>query len=197
MTGRNQILIALLAGVPLVFGAIVTTGSTATSAKVARVLAAVASPMAILEGRSPGGRPAGVMQTKFAAAPHPTQRVLSEVRERPAPAGPAAAPGLSPATLSALPVLGPGPALANGPTGLIVPAAAPIGGPGSPVLLTPVTPLVDVPGGNPGIPQTPPPAPAVPEPLTWVTLLTGLAVLSGHLRLERRRGAQAVASAAR
>jgi len=137
------------------------------------------------------------MQTKFASAPQPTQRVLSQVRERPAPAAAAAPPGLSPETLNSLPVLGPDLALAEAPTGLTIPVTARIGGPNVPVLLAPVTPLVDVPGGNPGIPQPPIPAPAVPEPLTWVTLLTGLAALSGILRRERRRGALAVASAAR
>lgn len=191
--GRNQILIALLAGMPLVAGAIVTTASTASSPKVVQVLAAVASPLAILQGRSPGARPAGVMQTKFAARPHPTQRVLSQIRDRPAPAVPTAPPGLSPAALGNLPVLGPGPALANGPAGLIVPASAPIGGPVGPVLLAPLTPPVDTPVITPVAPQPPP---AVPEPVTWATLLTGLAVLSGRLRLERRRRVEPVTSIA-
>jgi len=190
--GRSEIQIALLAGIPLIVGAIALTGSGVSSAPVAaRVLAAVSSPLAILDGRSPGTRAAGTVQTKFAAAPHPTQRVLSQVRQR--PAAPAAPSQLSPAALENLPVLSPGNVLAGGPTGMILPASAPvpIGGPGS--LLVPVIPLGDVPV-TPITPPTPPPA--VPEPVTWATLLTGLGIISARLRLERRRKTRLAASLA-
>jgi len=191
--GRSEIQIALLAGIPLIVGAIALTGSGVSSAPVAaRVLAAVSSPLAILDGRSPGTRTAGTVQTKFAAAPHPTQRVLSQVRER--PSVPAAPGQLSPAALENLPVLSPGNVLAGGPTGMILPASAPVpigGGPGS--LLVPVIPVGDVPV-TPITPPTPPPA--VPEPVTWATLLTGLGIISARLRLERRRKTRMAASLA-
>ncbi|HET9629294.1 MAG TPA: hypothetical protein VFP14_07420 [Novosphingobium sp.] len=182
MRGRIEIALALAAGLPLVFGAAVATRPGVAGPHVARVMAAVASPLAILDSRSPGARRPGVVQTKFAAAkPRPTERVLSEVRERPAPAGAPAAPGLSPAALNSLPVLGP-----NGAPGQLIPlpAVGPVGG-GSPPLLVPLTPVLDIPPVNPPLPPTPPPA--VPEPVTWATLLTGMAVVAAQLRRERRR----------
>lgn len=117
-----------------------------------RIVAALENPLALLDVRSPGGRPSGPLHLTKAALP-PHERVLSEVREHPVPAS---IPGAN------------GPVVAdNAP---VVPSALPDvsdQGSNSPAS-SPFTPPFDIPGafrsagsgtgsppGNPGDPGTP------------------------------------------
>ena len=148
---------------------------------------------AILGDRSPGARRAGTAHTKLARATGPTERVLSQVRERPSPAAPPTTSNLSRAVFESAPlgaptlvlapltndlsggaIGGPGGGIGGigGPAPLFVPISTPGGGSGE--------------GGTPTTPATPPPA--VPEPFTWVTLLAGLGLIGWRLRHERSAG---------
>lgn len=173
------------------------------------VASALAAPMAILEGRSPGARGAGALaQSKPSRplvtasvsdlVPAPTERVLSGVRNRPG-AGPAAQPGVPVVSLApvggpeALPPggglgspgiggLGAGSGVGGGGFG-----GAPGGGVGGGIGG----------GGGGGGPGTAPPTGgssggqvpvvAVPEPETWVMMLTGFFAIGSAMRSRRRR----------
>src|SRR6185369_15383159 len=113
-----------------------------------------------------------------------------------APVPPSAPSSLSPAALESMPVLAPVGFLAGSPLETLSPAPVALGGgsPGPGALLMAVPPAGSTPGE--GTPGTPTPPPAVPEPSTWVSLLTGLAILSASLRHARRRQAQAAPSSA-
>lgn len=175
-----------------------------------QVLGAGRDALAMLAGRSPGRREAGLTSSKPAYAPgmRPTERVLSGVRERPT-AAPAAPDqmidnvlgnlGLPPAAED-IPFLpgagGPGDAttLAPGLLGPVgeTPASALTSGPFGPFGLMSNSGN----SGNPGsdeatnTPVTTPVAPAgVPEPSTWITMIAGFGMIGAAMR--RRRGAAA------
>ena len=155
--------------------------------------AALSDPMAVFAGRSPGERGnAQLVQSKPMAALMPSERVLSPVRDRPAP--PIAA------NLDSLP---------NRVMEVINPAASPIPGIGMPgngtsTALPPGTPgssggLLPPPGGGggggtlpPGPPIPPPPViSAVPEPATWIMMIAGVGMIGWQLRRRRAIGTQA------
>lgn len=86
MRRRNIHLLAILVSSGIV---VTVAGPTALGwggQPVRQVIAALSDPLAILEGRSPGARRGGVIQSKLAAAkadrPAPSERVLSGARER-------------------------------------------------------------------------------------------------------------------
>ncbi|MBB3693415.1 PEPxxWA-CTERM sorting domain-containing protein [Sphingomonas sp. BK580] len=182
-------------------GTIGGLGIADASAKVAR-LVDLPDPSAILGARSPGGRDAGAMFTtkpakqRLASRPRvplpgaPSERVLSNVRERPSigwappyvelPETPLAfAPGVPvgdvPLTPAALGPLPPGGGFT--PSTPFIPGGGTGGG-----------------GGGGGDIVTPPPA--VPEPATWATMILGFLMVGGALRrVARRRAAEADAAA--
>ena len=191
MGNYSKILLIGLAGSPMALVALGATGPGLAITPSGQGTAWLHDARDILAGRSPGARRHGVVQSKLARAQTPTERVLSGVRDRPVAAPVAAAPALSPKALSNVPLAGPPLAFAPlatdfsdvpiggvgpiggiaGPGPLFIPVTAPGGGPGE--------------GGTPSTPVTPPPA--VPEPFTWMTLLTGLGLLGWRLRQDRGR----------
>ena len=158
------------------------------------VAAALANPLDILAGRSPGERmPGALAQSKPrkqlpSTASQPGERVLSNVRTRPiapvvAPksAPSAAAPGMVDATPPSGGVLGiPTPfapvASIGGIGGGILPASSGfVSGGGA----------VGTPAGN-VLPEVPAVVAAVPEPNTWVMMLAGFLAMAVTLRSRRR-----------
>ena len=171
---------------------------TATGpAGVGAVIAAIADPMAVIAGRSPGARPAGALtqskQRRPAAHGPRSEHVLPRVRQHP----------------------GGGVV----PTDYVPNDAIPFGEIG-PEAVTPVTPIAfatpiggggvggftggafggggggGIGGGSGGgdtstpVVTTPPPTASVPEPATWATLLLGMAVAG--IALRRRPAPRAV-----
>ena len=138
----------------------------------------------ILTDRSPGGRAIATVQSKARKSP-PAERVLSAVRERPRTTPTATAPNFSPSVLAAAgPLTMPAVEFVAPEFGRtsIAPMGTIGGGGGSAMLLVPV----NAPGGTPGDSETPAtPPPAVPEPFTWMTLLTGLGLIGWRLRRDR------------
>ncbi len=158
-----------------------------SESSLAGVADALRDPASIFGQRSPGGRGPGAMfQTKPDRAasaareepPGPSERVLSNVRERVPPAA-SAGPGASAPSGIAVPLETPGfVAAVPGGAGL---GGAPSGGFG-PELPLPGggSFLVPVPPGN-GLPIIS----AVPEPETWQTMILGVFAIGLALR---RRG---------
>lgn len=187
----------MLTASPMLVAAVGATSSGVASPLVGQMLAAIVDPNAILAGRSPGTRTGATVQTKLAAAPAPHERVLSAVRQRPAPEAPEAPAGLSPAALANVPLAAPGGVLAGlGPELVPLPVGSgpiAIGGPG----VVPVA-LIGPPGDNSPVVVTTPtptaPLPAVPEPMTWVSLLTGIGLVAARLRHKRRQPGTLLAS---
>lgn len=152
--------------------------------------------ISMLKARSPGERATGAQTNKRvamsapaavarpAAAPaRPISRVLSAAVPAPVTATPSlaaapvplvAAPAAAPAALAAAPLL----------------AAAPVGAGLSPLAglgLLPVIPAV-IGGGGGGSPvAVTPPAPAVPEPGTWLMMIVGFGMLGMALRRRSAR----------
>ncbi len=153
-------------------------------------------PLSVFAERSPGLRGAGALaQTKLAyararpargpgAPSAPSERVLSNVRSRPAmPAAPLELGSERPLSIGAplldlpvlpdnalsLPLLGsiPGGSGGSGPVGF---------------------PAIGSTGGVPGGSVTPPSAvPAVPEPATWLSMFVGFFFIGFAVRSQRRR----------
>jgi hypothetical protein len=155
---------------------------------------ALRDPASIFSGRSPGERaPGALTQSKPRMQPwQPTERVLSPVLDRPGTAGPPA-PGAVPEQVAA--ALAPGglPA-AGGPGAGIVPLPLP-GVPGSSGGIIPPSGGGGSSGGgssgggSSGGVNPPPPPPVVtpvPEPATWIMMITGIGLIG--LQLRRRRG---------
>lgn len=159
--------------------------------------------LAAMRARSPGSREEGAFTTKGPrTAPVPASQVLSE--RTPAPeAAPAPVAAVAPAALPPV-AAAPPPAAAIVPAVLapaaIVPAVAAASGPGLAALL-PILPAAALIGGGGGgggpgtlvVPPggggtPPPPGPAIPEPATWLMMISGFAMLGLFLR---RRRAQA------
>jgi hypothetical protein len=182
------------------------------------IVAALENPLALLDARSPGGRPPGSQHlTKTTSLPH--ERVLSEVREHPAPGvdGPAIAED-EPVVSDALPDISgqsgdspasppinapfenPGyffssPGDTGSPPGNPATPGAPGGStpgdPGNPSGTPPNDP--GTPGGPPGDPGSPPPGGgtppiAIPEPAGWSLMLFSLLVVA-TIRPRRQRRA--------
>ncbi|MDE2403806.1 MAG: hypothetical protein KGM17_03705 [Sphingomonadales bacterium] len=176
----------------------------------------LSDPLRYFADRSPGARGhRALYQSKQRIAPNrladarpaPFERVLSNVRQAP-PAGPGETPLLdllsAPGPLSGtfdpglLPDAGLTPAgTAAAPlrTASLFPAApllAPAGG-GAPGGAAPA-PGPGVIGPDANIPDATVPgasAGAVPEPAGWLTMIVGMAIVSGALRAKARRGASA------
>lgn len=158
------------------------------------VAAALANPLDILAGRSPGERtPGALAQSKPkkqlpSTASRPGERVLSNVRTRPiAPvvtpksAPLAAAPGMVDATPPGAGVLG---------TATPFAPVASIGGTGGGILpassgFVPGGGAVGTPTGNVA-PEVPAVVAAVPEPGTWVMMFAGFLAMAIVLRSRRR-----------
>lgn len=162
------------------------------------VTAALADPMAVLAGRSPGARdPNALAQSKpikkvAAAGPAaPRERVLSNVRTRPAsPAGSKPVAQLAPAPVG-MPELAIPFNAGSAPSNPFVPVTGigPGGGLGLPE--TPGFVVGGSPGGQPGPgavvnPEIPAPVSAVPEPTTWLMMICGFLFVGFSLRSRRR-----------
>jgi hypothetical protein len=151
------LLVPLLAGLFFVAG----RGDPAISKATKAVMVALADPLSLFAGRSPGGRgPGALLSTKpdkktAAAEIGPEERVLSQVRDRdPDFGGLPALAGLND------PAFAPDPGVDGLPGG---------GGPGS---------ISDPPGL---LPVTS----AVPEPATWAMLILGFFAVGAAMRRRR------------
>lgn len=154
--------------------------------------AAIADPLAALDGRSPGSRNgAALTQTKHRLLPPPVsvpvERLLSQERTRPqAPAGylpgetpPGAIDNLlpvGPVGYAGSPVAG-GPGYIGSPGGYSSPPVSGIGPGGG----------TGGGGGGGGGGETPvsPPIGAVPEPSTWATTILGFLAIAAVVRRRR------------
>lgn len=194
---RTLLLVPLM--VTLIFAAAVEHGHPAAG-KTGKggIMAALMDPLALFAERSPGERGGGaLLSTKGALGP--SERVLSEVRDRDPGLGDPPADAFAPVTpedIAALPDGLPGaggssggPPGGGGPGG----GGAP-GGPGFSPFFSPFTPG----GGDPGDPGTvgsppgttlPPPGgvSAVPEPATWAMLILGFFAVGIAVRRRARR----------
>lgn len=203
-SGPSAIISSLKANKYLLVGGLVLAalpiGYAATSGSKANrfITAALADPLAILEGRSPGVRPSGALAQSKPRKPvplgaaKPSERVLANVRTRPiVPAvmtvdgtqGPfAPVPALFDPTAPAQNALAstsePAPIVnaGNGGGGLLpnVPGGFVAGG-GAPAT-----------GAAGGIPATPAPVTPVPEPQTWVMMILGFLMVGQSLRSRPR-----------
>ena len=161
----------------------------------AGLIAALADPLAFFAERSPGERGGGALfSTKPGIAP--SERVLSEVRDRDPPAGdPPAADTFAPVTdedLAAIPGGLPGGSGFPGGAG---------GAPGGPGFVSPFFAPFIPGGGDPGdpgivgfVPSPPGGVGAVPEPATWAMMILGFFAVGAALR---RRAGQKDKSATR
>ncbi len=178
----------LLASLPLGYAA--SDGSKAHSF----VAAALADPLAVLKGRSPGERTTGKLaQSKRPkGAPNtalkPSERVLANVRTR--PTAPAAPDGGTQAPLAAFPGLLDAPAAPQGVVAETTPTAAvaSIGGVGGGL---PVIPgVLAGGGGSPGstgnTAEIPTAVVPVPEPEAWFMMITGFLLMGMSLRSRQR-----------
>ncbi|MES2493420.1 MAG: PEP-CTERM sorting domain-containing protein [Pseudomonadota bacterium] len=145
--------------------------------------AALRNPSALIAGRSPGSRGSDLIQSKpvkKVADAGPTERVLPEIRQRPA-AG--AIPVISidaPALAGLAPGAFPEP---FGPGGL----SALSGGGTGPGFVGSVPTLADGGGGGGGVPPVAPPTSPVPEPATWMLMILGIFGVGVGLRRNQRQ----------
>jgi hypothetical protein len=177
----------LLIALPIGYSA--TRGSQASRF----IASALADPLAVLEGRSPGGRPSGALaQSKPKkqipiGLGKPSERVLANVRSRPViPAAMTNGVGQSPfmmvpglydapaATQKALATTVEPTSNPNGLGNVLFPIG---GGTGS---VPPPLPVVPVP------PVPEPPVSPIPEPQTWLMMIIGF-VMTGHALRSRPR----------
>jgi hypothetical protein len=197
LKARKWLLVGGLLLFALPFGYSATSGSKATRF----IAAALADPLAVLEGRSPGARQSGALAQSKPKKRIPTglgkpvERVLANVRSRPIiPAAMTVGGAQTPfITVPGLFDPAPAPQRALASTAESAPIANP-GGTGSGLL--PIGPGGFVVGG--GTPPTgpigptgptaeiPPPAGAVPEPQTWVMMLIGFMMIGHGLRSRPR-----------
>jgi hypothetical protein len=156
-------------------------------------LPGVADLASMLSERSPGKRDKGALSNKkrvAAVAPQQQQKPVKKVLPTLAALAPPAAVA-APATVpvaTALPVAAAAPlaaAAAPAAGAAFLPAILPIpgGGGGGGITVTQNPPT----GNNP--PPPPPPPPAVPEPETWLMMITGFGLLGFVLRRRRRQSA--------
>jgi hypothetical protein len=181
-----------------------------------QLVAALASPLALLDARSPGGRSPGPLQsTKPDIVPH--ERVLSEEREHAVPTASIPAADMPPAADSA-PVGAAAPGgLAPGGSDIVPASLSPFSSPfglGSPFLPIPVGRRTETPGGPGDVAGIPPgdlgdvpdvptdgdsppgtdsppggstPVIPVPEPASWSLMAAGLVAAAGMMRRLRRK----------
>ena len=170
------------------------------------LLAALADPLSLFAARSPGERGGGALLSTKPG--RPSERVLSNVRDRDPPLGDPGAddPGLpvTPEDVAALtpPADGAAPGEGGGfglPGGGGGPSFAPFSGPGGDPGFLPgggLAPLTPPPGTPP--PGTPPPSgpgiSAVPEPATWAMMIIGFFSVGAAVRRRARRQAGLVAT---
>jgi len=154
----------------------------------------------LMSARSPGMREGAVTSTKapraqpvaFAAPPVPKSEVLSERTPavKVASAAPVAAvlPPVAAPVAAVAPI--PAPALAAAAPVLAIPAVPAAVGGVSPLLgglaLVPLVPAAFGGGGGGGVTAIDI-APAVPEPATWLMMITGFGMLGFALRRRRRQ----------
>jgi len=178
----------LLVSLPLGYAA--SDGSKAHSF----VAAALADPLAVLEGRSPGERTTGKLaQSKRPkVAPNtslkPSERVLANVRTR--PTTPAASEGGAQGPLAALPGLLDAPAAPQGALAETTPTTpvASIGGVGGglPVIPGVVASGGGAPGSTGNAAEIPTAVAPVPEPAAWFMMITGFLLVGMSLRWRQR-----------
>lgn len=186
---RTLVLVPLLIGLFLV--SVVELGHPAAGkAGRAGLMAALEDPLALFAERSPGERGGGALLSTKPGGP--TERVLSEVRDRDPAAGDAGPiPPATPEDLAALPNGLPNedslPGGGGGPGG---------GAPGPGAFSPSFAPFPQGPNDPPDpgiIPGVPPPPgggiSAVPEPATWAMLVLGFLGVGAVLR--RRAGKDA------
>ncbi len=180
-------ILAMGIGLPLASPSAIEIGKD----QLASVLAAMRDPMAILEGRSPGGRGGGAIQTKVAYAPvavkGPSERVLSAGRPQPVGA-PAAIPD---AQLGKLidDLIGPTVPGPGNPTLVTDPVPPGLGGGSSSSGGGFVPPPVIFGGSSGGSSggEIPTPPISVPEPGSWMMLIAGVGFIGASLRRRRQR----------
>ena len=187
---RAFLLAPLLIGLLVV--SVVEAGHPATGkARKAGIIAALMDPLAFIAERSPGERGGGVLlSTKPGLGP--SERVLSEVRDRDPPVDNGFAP--TPEDIAAIPnglpgsenALGAGP---PGDPGAVSPFFAPFtpGGsdPSNPGLVGSPPPGIPLPGGG-----------AVPEPATWAMMILGFFAVGWAVRRRRLRASSSITAPA-
>lgn len=159
---------------------------------------------AMLQERSPGARAEGALAKKApmmaAAAPArvPQKQVLPAAVAPPAAAPAAAALTPAPVPISALPAAAVLPAVVPAGTSSFLPGLLPLplvfgdGGSSTTTIVNNVPPTPTPPGETP-----PPPAPPIPEPGTWLMMISGFGLLGLALRRRRRLSALKVEDGAR
>lgn len=198
--GKTQKVLLLTTLLTLAVAVPFNVGTLAALGKGGIALAAsvLRDPAALIAGRSPGDRGNDLIQSKPALraveSSGPQERVLDEVRTRPAGVPPVPAASAPADTID----IGPTPD-DRIPVGLITGSSLPeqiAGVPdGSPLLPPPPLAGGALPpstgGGSGGGGTVPPPAiepvSPVPEPSTWVLLLSGFFAVGVGLRREKRR----------
>lgn len=174
-----------------------TVGAVAVPDSTRQAKTSDADVVAMLRERSPGIRAAGAETSKVAAVPasvtYPRAQVLSE--RDPAPVKVAAVAAPPPAVMPAPVAAAPAPAPAAIAPAVVPVAAAPVAalpvaavassGPGLAAVL-PFIPAVAAIGGGGGGIGTSEIAPAIPEPATWLMMITGFGLLGFALRRRRR-----------
>ena len=184
---NKPLTIAVLAVVGLPIALVASNSQTGN----AFVAAALADPLSVLAGRSPGERRAGALAQSKPVAAKPTERVLSNIRTRP----PLVAPGKK--TNSLVPTgIAPGLIDLSPVAGGVVGAAAPLspvinggGGGGVGFIAGPGFVTGGSAGSGPGTsptPDAPDVVTVVPEPQTWFMMIAGFFFIASALRSRRR-----------
>lgn len=177
-----------------------TVGAVAVPGETPKATTSDADVVAMLRERSPGVRAAGAETSKFAPVPAtatapamlPRAQVLGERDAAPVKMA-AVAPAVLPAPVAAAPAPVAIPPAAVAPVAVAAPiaalpvaAAAASSGPGLAAVL-PFIPAVVAIGGGGGGGGTSDIAPPIPEPGTWLMMITGFGLLGFALRRRRRQ----------